>query len=137
MRLTEQEYARVESRAVAAGLTPASYLAEIGQAARTAQADAAQADAEHTTELVPEGRRLLVEEGRVFGVLERRALAAELMAVRRLLSGVATNLNQLAKVANSSGHVLPSQVGAVATAAQRYLERLAAVVATLDPRGPG
>lgn len=75
----------------------------------------------------------MAEQGRGFGVLERRGLAAELFGVHRLLRGVATNLNQLAKVANSTGHV-PAEVAVAAAAVSRYLPRLKAVVAALDPR---
>jgi hypothetical protein len=130
VRLTDEELALVEARAIGAGLTTASYLAEIGKAARPAVLSNPLEPTE-SGEVAPEG--LLVEQGRGLGVLERRAFAAELMAVRRILSGVATNLNQLAKVANSTGQA-PPQVGATAAAVLRYLPRLEAVAVALDPR---
>lgn len=144
VRLTEQEYTRVAARAGLMGLTVASYLAEIGQAARAAPPDAAPAGQDGTSTSgerasggsAPDGGGvggLLVERGRGFGVLERRALAAELFGVRRLLSGVATNLNQLAKVANATGRVDP-RVPATAAAVGRYVGRLDSVVVALDPR---
>lgn len=115
------------------GLTPASYLAEIGQAAVPASSNGAARD--DGANGAGDGARLVTEAGRPLRVLERRAVAAELMAVRRLLSGVATNLNQLARVANSTGQWTPAQVAAAAAAVIRYLPRLEAVVAALDPRG--
>lgn len=134
MRFTDDELARVRRGASEMGLTPASYLAEIGQAAVPASSNGAARD--DGANGAGEGARLVVAEaGRPLRVLERRAVAAELMAVRRLLSGVATNLNQLARVANSTGHWTPAQVAAAAAAVIRYLPRLEAVVAALDPRG--
>jgi hypothetical protein len=138
VRLTDEELTLIEARAVGAGLTTASYLAEIGKAARPAVLASSLelgvdggGDVGAVAPCAPGG--LLAEQGRVFGVLERRALAAELLGVRRILSGVATNLNQLAKVANSTGQV-PPQVNPAADAVLRYLGRLEAVVAVLDPR---
>jgi hypothetical protein len=132
VRFTDEELARVKARAISAGLTPASYLAEIGQAARPGVVSGVLEASANGSGGSPGG--LLVEQGRTFGVLERRALAAELFSVRRLLVGVATNLNQLAKVANSTGRQEPVQVAAAAAAVSRYLSRLDAVVAALDPR---
>ncbi|WP_028927921.1 hypothetical protein [Pseudonocardia acaciae] len=57
--------------------------------------------------------RLVAEHGRRFSVLERRALAAELMGVRRLPSGAATNLNQLAKAGDREREpeLIPDELG--------------------------
>lgn len=129
VRLSDAELATIQQRAAEMSLTPASYLAEIGQAARPA-AIPTTPDSERPTK----PGRLVAEQGRRFSVLERRCLAAELFGVHRLLIGVATNLNQLAKVANSTGHQEPAQVRAVAEAVSRYLAQLDAVVTALDPR---
>jgi Bacterial mobilisation protein (MobC) len=124
----------IQQRASEMGLTPASYLAEIGQAARPAAIPPPPTTASPDSEQPAQPHRLVAEHGRRFSVLERRALAAELMGVRRLLSGAATNLNQLAKAANSTGHQQPAQVHAATEAITRYLTRLDTVVTTLDPR---
>jgi mobilization protein MobC len=137
VKLSDAELARVNQRAVEMGLTASSYLAEIGQAAQPA---AVPNEADELGRDLGDGRgrgaagggRLVAEQGRPLTVLERRAVAAELFGVRRLLIGVATNLNQLAKVANSTGRV-PGEVPVAAAAVSRYLPRLAAVVAALDP----
>lgn len=138
VKLSDAELARVNRRAAEMGLTASSYLAEIGQAAQPAAvsdgADDLGPTGGHDGDHVGVGGgRLVVEVGRPLGVLERRAVAVELFGVRRLLVGVATNLNQLAKVANSTGRV-PGEVAVAAAAVSRYLPRLAAVVAALDPR---
>lgn len=134
VRLTDAEFERIRARAIGVGLTPASYLAEVGQAAKVSEASGpGDGPAVPASGVAGDAARLLVEKGRAFGVLERRALAAELFGVRRLLIGVGTNLNQLARVANSTGEV-PTQVGVAAGAVQRYLVRLEAVVSALDPR---
>lgn len=129
VRLSDAELATIQQRAAEMSLTPASYLAEIGQAARPAAIPAAP-DSEQTTR----PGRLVAEQGRRFSVLERRCLAAELFSVHRKLRGVATNINQLARVANSTGHQEPAQVRAATEAVIRYLVRLDAVVTALDPR---
>lgn len=133
VRLSDAELAQIQQRAGEMGLTPASYLAEIGQAARPA-AIPTSPDGQPGGQRPESGGRLVAEQGRRFSVLERRCLAAELFGVHRLLVGVGTNLNQLAKVANSTGQQEPAQVSAAADAVTRYLPRLKAVVAALDPR---
>ena len=59
--------------------------------------------------------RLLVEAAlapaRGETATSRRDVLAELFAVRRLLAGVASNVNQVAKVANSMGRVAPETDG--------------------------
>jgi hypothetical protein len=62
---------------------------------------------ERAAELGVSVPRLLVESA-LSGVetsTDRRAMIAELFEVRRLLATVANNVNQLAKVANTSGEV--------------------------------
>jgi mobilization protein NikA/mobilization protein MobC len=163
VRLSDAELAVIQQRAGEMGLTLASYLAEIGQAARPAAVpnesddpgrtgghghaggheaggDNGHGHADgHSGHGHPDGHgrghggRLVAERGRPLGVVERRGVAAELFGVHRLLVGVSTNLNQLAKVANSTGRV-PAEVPVAAAAVSRYLPRLKAVVAALDPR---
>ena len=58
---------------------------------------------------------------------ELRTVAGELMAVRRIVSGVATNINQLAKVGNATGQV-PAETGPALEAADRVLARVEVVV---------
>ena len=63
---------------------------------------------ERAAELGVSVPRLLVESalsGRRRRSTDRRAMIAELFEVRRLLATVANNVNQLAKVANTSGEV--------------------------------
>jgi len=57
---------------------------------------------------------------------ERRVRAAELLAVQRMIRGMATNINQLAKVANSNGGV-----PAGAAAALAALDQLSSHVETI------
>lgn len=130
VRFTAEEFAPVAARAAEVGLTPASYLAEIGRAARSSRAadDAVAADAGGSGGLVAERVRPL-------GVLERRALARDLCSARRLLAGAANNLNQLTRVGNAVGE-LPPQVNMAAAVVTRYLRRFDAVLAVLEPR-PG
>jgi Bacterial mobilisation protein (MobC) len=71
-------------------------------------------------------QRLLVEAalaGDAATASERRALVAELLAARRLVLAMGNNLNQLARVANSTGFVRP-EVSAAAAAAARAVQRL-------------
>jgi hypothetical protein len=125
VRFTAEEFAPVVARAAEVGLTPASYLAEIGRVARSSRAadDPAGTDA----------GALVVERVRPLGVLGRRALASELYSARRLLAGAANNLNQLARVGNAVGQ-LPPQVNMAAAAVTRYLRRFDAVLAALQAR---
>ena len=62
---------------------------------------------ERAAELGVSVPRLLVESALSGGETstDRRAMIAELFEVRRLLATVANNVNQLAKVANTSGEV--------------------------------
>jgi Bacterial mobilisation protein (MobC) len=55
-------------------------------------------------------QRLLVESALVVGAHsapERRALFEEVMVVRRLLAALGNNVNQIARIANSTGGVPP------------------------------
>ena len=60
--------------------------------------------------------RLLVESALAEGESPegRRAVMAELFELRRLLATIANNMNQLAKLANTSGEVSPRAEGAYA-----------------------
>lgn len=78
LRCTEAEYLAVARKAAEAGVSPQRFLLE--------------------TALDP--RRI--------GVAERRGLVASFLAARRTLAGLATNVNQLAKVANATGEVSPT-----------------------------
>jgi hypothetical protein len=64
------------------------------------------------------------------GVVERRAAQTMFLGARRQLVGMGTNLNQLAKVANSNGQVPPGLAEALAAVAamQDVVERAAAAV---------
>ena len=59
---------------------------------------------------------------------ERRRAMAELFAFRRQLTGAATNLNQLARVANTEGH---TPVG-TAAAVQEIRDTVAKIDAAID-----
>lgn len=100
VRLTPAEVAEVERRAADAGLTMSRFLAESG----------------------------LVADRRTVG--ERRALYAALQAAKRTVAGAATNLNQLARVANSTGRV-PAEVPAAAVELALVAERLAVAAGRL------
>jgi len=70
--------------------------------------------------------RLLVESALVGDrqtVSERRAVLAAFMVAKRQASGAANNLNQLAKVANATGHV-PAEVGDAAARMAKAVEAL-------------
>ncbi|WP_409482763.1 MobC family plasmid mobilization relaxosome protein [Arsenicicoccus dermatophilus] len=57
----------------------------------------------------------------------REAVVTELFAVHRLLGNIANNVNQVARVANSTGEVVP-QVPEVLAAVRRVAERIDRVV---------
>jgi hypothetical protein len=83
------------------------------------------------------GPRYLVESALVGdrqSVSERRALMAAFMVAKRQVAGAATNLNQLAKVANSTGKV-PVEVMEAAVAMDELGEVLGAAADRLT--GPG
>lgn len=62
---------------------------------------------------------------------QRRAAMAELFAVRRLVSGIAVNVNQLARQANAT-HEVPAEAAATVTAARRVVERVLVAVEGLS-----
>jgi Bacterial mobilisation protein (MobC) len=109
VRLSEAEYESVQSRAGAAGLSVAAYLAAAAEPRG------------------PLGVTHMPAE-------ERRAWASELMAVRRLVAAVGNNVNQLARAANSGAAVDPDEVRAVLEACDRVVTRTATV---LDQLGAG
>jgi hypothetical protein len=92
VRFTAEELAAVSARAAASGLTPSSYLAVVG--------------------LRPEG----------VASADVRSALTNLTGVRRVLAGVASNLNQLTRKVNATGEwdaALPVVVEAVARIAAR------------------
>lgn len=66
-------------------------------------------------------------------VTQRRADLAELFRLIRILSGVATNLNQVAKIANGTGEI-PGEAAGVIVTVKNLLSR---VDAALDQLGLG
>ncbi|MFC7650663.1 hypothetical protein ACFQX6_67630 [Streptosporangium lutulentum] len=82
-------------------------------------------------------QRLLVEAALATNRLtltERRSHVIELMALRRLVTALSNNLNQLARVANASGNV-PRAFGPTSAAIARAANRLDAAVATFMGEG--
>jgi hypothetical protein len=78
--------------------------------------------------------RLLVEAalaGSAQTLTERRALLGELFGARRLVAALGNNVNQLARVANSTGRV-PEELAAAAGAVVRVTARLDAAVRDLS-----
>lgn len=78
--------------------------------------------------------RFLVECGLDTGGLspgEKRAKFATFMAVRRTLAGAATNLNQLAKWANTE-HQWPSEAGPAADAVEAAAAQVEAAIEGLE-----
>ena len=64
---------------------------------------------------------------------ERRALYREVIGARNLVAAIGNNLNQIARVANTTG-VVPVEVRAAAEAASRAVARLDEQAAALDVR---
>jgi hypothetical protein len=107
VKLTEAEYQSVSARAIAAGLTVPSYLALVG--------------------LRPEG----VAAG------ETKAALINARAARRVLSGVANNLNQLTAKLHSTGETdaaLPAVIAAVARVIPRVDDAIAEVSTVVTGR---
>ena len=117
VRCTAEELADLKSRAGREGLSVPAYL----MAAATGR------------RVLP-GRELErpapVGGAAVSSAEELRTVAGELMAVRRVVVGIATNVNQLAKVANATGAV-PAETGASLDAAARALQRVDVVAAAI------
>ncbi|SDN13446.1 mobilisation protein (MobC) [Lentzea albidocapillata subsp. violacea] len=85
VKLNDDEYEKISGRAAAAGLTSASFLALLGiQDVPDSAAPAKLTD------------------------VQLRALAAELYAIKRILRGAGTNLNQMAATANTTGEIDPT-----------------------------
>lgn len=107
VKFTEAEFEAVSLRAAAARLTVPSFLA--------------------VTALRPAG----VGEG------DARSAVTNLVAVRRVLAGVATNLNQIAARVNSSGQVdaaLPAVLDAVDRMTERTGDAVRAVAGAVGGR---
>ena len=107
----------MRSRAGVAGLSVPGYL----MAAATGRAvDPAR----------PLERPAPVGGAAVSSAEELRTVAGELMAVRRIVSGIGTNINQLAMVGNATG-VVPVEAGPALEAAARVLDRVEVTVAAI------
>lgn len=110
MKLTETDYAQVCGRAGAAGMSvPAWLAAQIGT------------------------RRSGSGPGGM-GAGERRAWAAEFVAARRQLTGVATNVNQLARTANTTGTPPGGELADVMGQVNDAVARLSAALDGLQGR---
>lgn len=92
VRLSDDEYTEIAGRAAAARLTIPSYLAAAG--------------------------RLTGDQP---GPVQFRAIAAEMMGLRRLVAGVARNVNQVAAATNTGA--APAETSAVLLASERVLHR--------------
>ncbi|GGM81942.1 hypothetical protein GCM10012275_60660 [Longimycelium tulufanense] len=110
VRLSDEELVQVRARAVAARMTVPAYLAEAGL------------------------QDLRPRQGAALTLPQRRALAAELAGIRRLLSYLGNNINQIATVANATGAVPPEVTGA-GEAVARTVARLTDFIADVDPLG--
>jgi hypothetical protein len=102
VRLTEEENVRVQARAISLGISAPRLFVET-----------------------------LLSDGRA-PVSERHALYRELLGIRRLVALLGSNTNQIARVANTTGEVLP-EAAATLAAAGRAAERLEALLATMSP----
>ena len=101
VRLNKAEYVAIAARAAAVGMRLPAYLAERGQ-----------------EDLAP------VQRGTSVSPAQLRALVAELYALKRILRGATTNLNQLTRVANATGEV-PAEV-------RFHIERIARTMPRLE-----
>ncbi|MGI5208966.1 plasmid mobilization protein [Spirillospora sp. CA-108201] len=97
-------------------------------------AEAAAAAGMTVPNLVAETMLRSLEGGGGFSVVERRALVNELGKVRRLLTRVGANLNQLAAAANSGRAPAKGAVEATMDAVMRLVVRVDAVVSPLESR---
>ncbi|MFC7344957.1 plasmid mobilization protein [Saccharopolyspora griseoalba] len=114
VRVTEDEHEKLAARAAASGLTVPSYLALAGMQSLAAGAD-----------------------GPSMTPPQARALVAELYAVKRILRGSSTNLNQLTKGANATGEIPPEawhHAERIARMEQRLDDVLASIAPELKPR---
>ncbi len=114
VRLSEEEHEQVSARARASGLTEASYLALCGM------------------------ENLVGSSSSHLSLTQLRAWVAELYALKRILRGSATNLNQLTKLANATDEV-PQESWhhgeRIARMESRLSELLDAIGPELLPRG--
>lgn len=104
VKLSEAEHAAIRARAAAAGLSVAAFLAGAAE----------------------QGSGGLGVAGMT--VAERRVWAAELLAVRRVLSATGNNVNQLARRANAGQAVDPVVAQVSVQACRRAAERAADVL---------
>ena len=109
VRLSDEEKVQLTARAAAVGLSLPAWLVAAGMADRGSRASS-------------EGGGRSLAAGSM-SALERRAWAAEFVAVRRLARGVATNVNQLAAGYNTDGQV-GTELHAVLDAARRVMDRM-------------
>jgi hypothetical protein len=123
VRVSDDEHVRLSARAAAAGLSLPAWLVAAGMADRGGSGRDGGAG----------GRSLA---GGSMSALERRAWAAEFVAVRRLARGVATNVNQLAAGYNATGEV-GTELHAVLDAARRVMDRMDDLGARLAGEGEG
>lgn len=123
VRVSDDEHVRLSARAAAAGLSLPAWLVAAGMADRGGAGRDGGAG----------GRSLA---GGSMSALERRAWAAEFVAVRRLARGVATNVNQLAAGYNATGQV-GTELHAVLDAARRVMDRMDDLGARLAGEGDG
>ncbi|MDA8437544.1 MAG: plasmid mobilization relaxosome protein MobC [Propionibacterium sp.] len=73
---------------------------------------------------VPRLYELAVHTGDAMSASTLTRVVGELHVIQRIMAGVATNLNQLARAANATGEVSEPQVLAAAEAMQRQVSRL-------------
>lgn len=112
VRVSDEEYVQLSARAAVAGLSLPAWLVAAGMADRGVRTVGGQGE---------QGGRSL--GGGSMSALERRAWAAEFVAVRRLARGVATNVNQLAVGFNATGVMAP-ELRVVLDAARRVMDRM-------------
>lgn len=104
VRVTEEQDVAIRSAAAAQGVSPQTYLLERAGAGSLMEGWTAQ---------------------------QRRAVAQEVLAIRRVLAGIGTNVNQIAAATNATGEVNDSEVRSAMTALEHRLPRLDAVAREL------
>jgi hypothetical protein len=128
VRQTAEENAQLRARAAAAGLSLPAWLVAAGLA------DRATSGAHGAHGVAGGGGGGLQLAG--MSAAERRAWAAELVGTRRLLRGIATNVNQLAAGYNATGE-LGDELEATLAAARRVIGRLDEITLRLEARPAG
>jgi hypothetical protein len=101
VRLSDEEKVQVEARAISLGVKVQTLFVES------------------------------VLHGGVATVSERHQLYRELTAVRRLVAALGNNVNQLARIANSTGYLEP-ETGAAMEATRRAVTRLDGLLAAMS-----